>query len=321
MIKDSQDIPSTSGVSDEIQKEIIKDINAVSKKGFLYDRKVGISISNNEDLGALGYSDIHLRDLSIEIVRQLLISGAIIVYGGDLRKEGFTEIFSDLALQYRSMDEPRKFNFVNYFAFPIGSRLTKQNRLDFEKNRSTIVTVPPPEELKIIDDVYIIPDTVEKKYIWAKSLTKMRVQMIDESDARIFVGGKVGDYLGIMPGIIEETFLTIKSQKPVYVSGTMGGAALQVIKGLTGKDFDFISDEYHSNKEYKKFTEYYNGREQEKIDYDEVLKYFSRVGLEGISKINGLSTEENERLFFTPHLSEIIFLIFKGLSNISRGHH
>src|SRR5689334_6625063 len=104
-------IPNTSGSPEEIQQLIIKDLNREPPKGILYDKQIGISISNNEELGQLGFSEIHLRDMTIEIARQLLISGAVIVYGGDLRKEGYTELFSDLSRQYRSINEPRKIHF------------------------------------------------------------------------------------------------------------------------------------------------------------------------------------------------------------------
>ena len=38
--------------------------------------------------------------------------------------------------------------------------------------------------------------------------------------------------------------------------------------------------------------------------------------MERLAKNNGLDINENERLFKTPHTSEIIFLIMKGLMEV-----
>ena len=76
-------------------------------------RKIGVSISDNEDLSLLGYSSVHLRDVMIEIVRYLLINGEQLVYGGDLRAEGYTEIFSEMSCLYNAYEAGN--HFRNYF--------------------------------------------------------------------------------------------------------------------------------------------------------------------------------------------------------------
>ena len=61
------------------------------------------------------------EDLSVELARHLLISGAHLVYGGDLRPGGFTELFKDLTYQYGiyEKDKTLKNYFTNYLAWPI----------------------------------------------------------------------------------------------------------------------------------------------------------------------------------------------------------
>lgn len=308
--------PNVSGTSEEIRQQIIKDIDRVAEKGFLYEKKIGISVSNNEELGRLGYSEIHLRDLTIEIVRQLLISGAIIVYGGDLRKEGYTELFSELSRQYRSKNESRKTHFINYFAFPIYTQITRQHELKFIENRVQIERVAPDDDLKLKSSEYILPNTPENKYIWSKSLTYMRNKMIAATYARIIVGGKTRNYFGKLPGIVEEALIAVQNKKPLYLVGAMGGAAAQVIDALKGRPFTFSNDGYHTSAEYKEFKSFYNSKESDVIDLNSVAGFFADTGVKSISASNGLTVEENERLFRTPHLSEIIYLIFKGLSRI-----
>jgi len=318
---ENSSIPNTSGTPEEIQQLIIKDLNRSSSKGFLYDKQIGISISNNEELGQLGFSDIHLRDTTIEIVRQLLISGAVIVYGGDLRKEGYTELFSDLSRQYRSINEPRKIHFINYFAYPIYCQITQEQESDFNAKRVKPEYVPPPEDLNITSMNYIVPDSSENKYIWSKSLTYMRIRMIEKTNARIIMGGKVNNYLGKLPGVIEEALITIKQQKPLYLIGAMGGATNQVINALKGMPFSFKNDGYHTSNDYIDFKNYYSTKEGEGINLDKEAEFLSNTGVSAIASLNGLTIEENERLFQTPHLSEIIFLIFTGLSRINSNNH
>lgn len=311
--------PDISGVPEEIRKNIVKDIlNKPIVNSLLSNKKVGISVSDNEELNELGFSNIHLRDITIEITRQLLINGAVMVYGGDLRNEGFTEIISELAYQYRSKNEGTKNHFINYFSFPIYHNLKKSHRLEFKKNRTEVVTIAPPSELGRVEEKFIQPDTPENNYIWAKSLTHMRHKMISNSDARIFIGGKTNNYLGKMPGIIEEALIAFQLKKPVYLVGGLGGAAKEIINAIQGIQFSFHQTEFHLDNEYKNFKSYYNEHTpNDPIDLAKVENYFQNICLDNLSELNGLSVEENKRLFTTPHIPEIIFYIFKGLKRVN----
>ena len=45
-------------------------------------------------------------------------------------------------------------------------------------------------ELVETDKKFLPPDTINNKYIWSKSLTKMRYEMIKNCEARICAGGR-----------------------------------------------------------------------------------------------------------------------------------
>ena len=314
----SNSSPNISGVPEQVQENIISDlVQDAASLGSPIKYRVGISVSENEDLGLLGYSSVHLRDLTIEIVRHLLINNASIVYGGDLRKEGYTELFSDLTYQYRSIADAKKILFKNYFAYPIYCLLTRQNELEFKKNKTDIFKVLPPEDLHVDQDTYIAPTTLEAKYIWCCSLSKMRDLMIDNTDARILIGGKCSNYLGKMPGVIEEAKIAVNKNKPLYLIGAFGGATNEVINALQGKGFSYGSNNFHQTFEYEQFKTFYNQKEvNNPISVEADIAFFHELGVTGLSKLNGLTIEENERLFHTPHLSEILFYIFKGLNNL-----
>lgn len=319
-ISDDISAPNTSGVTEEIQKVIVGDLEAVSlhqeNKLLLLNKRIGVSISDHEELGELGFSTIHLRDLIIEIARHLLINGATLIYGGDLRKEGFTSMFSELAFQYRSKRGPKDKCFVNYFAYPIHCLITKQNELEFIKNRTEIKKVPPPEDLKVNDKAYLPPDTIEARLAWARSLTEMRNSMISNSDARILVGGKLSNYLGKLPGIIEEAKITLEQKKPLYLIGALGGASREVINALEGNSFLYPKNSFHQSVEYQDFKNRYYSQYKDEINSDTDAAFFRQFGITGLAEINGLTVEENRRLFETPHLSEMIYYVFKGLKRL-----
>lgn len=308
------DAPDISGVPEEIQKSIISDLDEKKSEASSPLWKVGISVSENEDLGFLGYSNVHLRDLTIEIARHLLINNYILVYGGDLRREGFTEMFSDLAYQYRSIGNQRTFYFENYFAYPIYCSLTRQSEFELKKNKTNIIKVLPPQGLGADANIYLPPSTNENKFVWAKSLTYMRNQMISGTNGRILIGGKCNNYLGKLPGIIEEAKITLLQNKPLYLIGAFGGAAKQVINAVLGQDFSFTDSNFHRSEQYQEFKNYYNGKSEEEINFEEDQLLFSKYGMDRLSENNGLTIDENIRLFHTPHLSEIVYYLFKGLN-------
>lgn len=315
--KESQ--PTIAGVPQEVQKNIVEDLKREKDdvRPARETLKIGVSISDNEDLPGLGYAQIHLKDLMVEIVRCLLINDVITVYGGDLRKEGYTQVFADLAYQYRSIHESKKFYFRNYFAYPIYYQLTRANELDFKKNRAEIFKVDPPEDLGELPQKYLLPDSPENKYSWARSLTKMREVMIGATDGRILVGGKVNNYLGKMPGVVEEAKITLQMDKPLYLVGAFGGSAAGVAAALSGGGLSFAGDAFHAGQNYQDFKAYYNERQPgNMIDPAADAAFFADYGMQRLAKNNGLTVEENQRLFVTPHVNEILYLIFKGFSKI-----
>lgn len=275
-------------------------------------KSIAISISESEELNQLGFSDTHLKDAMIEFAKNLLIQNFKLVYGGDLRNGDYTEIFADLAYQYRLTEQQSP--FINYFSYPIYLNLTKENRLFFKKNRIDTLRIEPSSELDITEKIYLKPDSKEKKYIWAKCLTKMRIEMNEAVQARILFGGKNFNYLGKYPGIIEEAFITLQSKKPVFLIGAFGGATKRMINAILSKGSVIdLNDSFYKDDAHTTFKGYFNQTSQtDKIDYESLNQYFKNLSIEDLN--NGLSQEENKILFTSIHLTEIIFFVLKGLS-------
>ncbi|MBD0255754.1 MAG: hypothetical protein ICV83_08545, partial [Cytophagales bacterium] len=260
-------------------------------------------------------SRIHLRDLTIELVRYLLINRAVIVYGGNLAKEGYTGAFADLAYQYRARADARKIHFENYFPYPIYCQLDEDTELEFQKKRTGIVKVPPPAFLGADPDQYLPPDTEKARVVWAVSLTEMRQRMIAHTHARILVGGKASDYKGRMPGTIEEAKIALEQGKPLYLIGALGGGAREVIDALEGRGFRYPTNAFHQSAGYQAFRQEYQQQTGTGIDPAVDAAYFAGYGVDQLAARNGLTADENRRLFATTHLSEMLYYLFKGLKN------
>ncbi|QYA25595.1 hypothetical protein G3I01_08745 [Gramella sp. MT6] len=303
----------------DLDKFVASDIKETPKEKeiHLFDgKKIAISISDSPEIENLGFSLSHQSNLITELTRFLVIHGSTLVYGGDLRNNGYTRLFSNLVHQYRPSKEVSKLFFKNYFSFPIHLKLTKSDLLEFKKNGVLPVTVDPPKNLAIDKSKFYPPVGNENLYIWAESLSQMREEMQRDTDARIFTGGSISNFKGKIPGVLEESILALKKDIPVYFMGIFGGVTSRIIEGLKGNKPEELTIDWQSsqNEIYKEFVGYYNTKKDEdKIDYEQITNFLSNYTLDRLSKNNGLTIQENERLFSTIHTSEIIFLIMKGL--------
>lgn len=306
----------------DLDKHVADEIKQTSKEKetHLFDGKnVAISISDSPEIENLGFSLAHQKNLITEITRFLIIHGSNLVYGGDLRQNGYTRLFSNLVHQYRPSKEAGKFFFRNYFSFPIHVNLKTTDILEFKKNGVLPVSVEPPSDLDIDKSKFYKPEGNDNLFIWAESLTKMREEMQSNTDARIFAGGSMSNFKGKYPGLLEESILALNNDIPVYFIGIFGGITSRIIEGLKGKKPQELTIEWQSSEKenYKEFISHYNSKKSEdKIDYKLSTEFLNSYTLERLSINNGLSIDENERLFSTVHTSEIIFLIMKGLHKI-----
>jgi len=141
-----------------------------------------------------------------------------------------------------------------------------------------------------------IDDSLKAKYIdiikfqeVSDDLSKMREYMSNIENARIIIGGKLSGYQGKYPGILEEVYYSLKAKKPLYIIGSFGGVAQKIVEFLrTGIEI----------KEWRDFNIY------------ETIKTYHLN--------NGLNKEENEILFYSKDVDEILKTIMIGLKKINR---
>ena len=84
------------------------------------NKKIGISISEyGEDFENIHIHEDELKRFSQELVRHLLVRGNTIIFGGDLRKDGFTEFLLDEASILQNRLPEREFKVENHLAWPL----------------------------------------------------------------------------------------------------------------------------------------------------------------------------------------------------------
>lgn len=309
-----------SGVSDNLSGSINEQVGSDSmkiEKSIFRGKRIAISVSESEELELLGFSENHIKDASIEIARYLFVNGATLLYGGDLRRGGYTDLFSELSYQYKYLFD-KEFRFVNYIPFPDGQKLSDDDKANLLKKQVEAKVLEPPRKFNIPNpDNCDSGNNIEYKFLHAECLTDMRIKMATESDARIVLGGKQKGFSGYFPGIVEETYHSMIAGKPVYFLGGFGGATKSIIDIISGRKPPQLTNDFQFDTKFlNDFRTYAAGKTKVKLDYDFIFDFFREHSLESVSIQNGLTIEENQILFESTNIHELIFLIIKGLQNL-----
>jgi hypothetical protein len=285
--------------------------------------RIGLSISDSSDLPMRGFGPAHLRDAAAEFARFLLAAGATLAYGGDLRQGGFTEVLFELLTAYRAISGEAVDAIQSYLAWPIHLDLDVAQRARL-KNTARFHPIPPPADLGIdatgiASAKQVPPTTPENRVAWARSLTAMRERMNAEIHARLLLGGQARG-LGKYPGLAEEALLALRASKPVYLIGAFGGCAEAVIEALRGNKPAALTLDYQGAETLPGAAiALYNSQVPpggEPIDYTALTAEFEKFGIAGLN--NGLDAEENELLFTTMNLPEMIALVLRGLGRLGQ---
>lgn len=288
----------------------------------LQGKYIGISISepSEEELISIGQSRDHLIQLSQDIARQLLTRGATLIYGGDLRENGFTEFIFNEAHALRARLQSKNIHLINYIAWPIYKNDTVDVAMWKAKYKDIVMMekIEPPANIKDLipnEDTFLPPINSQNLFVWSRCLTKMRNEMIEKCDVRICAGGKLSGYKGRIPGVLEEIILAIEKKRPLFLLGGFGGVTASVCKYLQNNTIPLeltLDWQIQNNSGYKELLDFYSSREGNySPDYSSLMKSLKIENLK-----NGLSLEDNYSLFKTPFIDEAVHLILKGLKSV-----
>lgn len=297
------------------------DDNSEEKKNL----RIGLSIS---DYPADGYETQHqdldeLKRFSQSLTRHLLARQHTLIYGGDLREDGFTQFILDEATILRDRLQTEQLFVENHLAWPL--HIKKDNM----KWYADYCTVVQPVRAEIPDDVqglipnsdvFLPPNCPANKYIWSRCLTEMRETSINSSDIRIFAGGKCTNYLGKMPGVLEEFVIAIQQQKPIFLVGGLGGLTQKLCQSIINKNVaDEFTEEWQvsHNEAYNELQEIAL-KNQHHADYQNIKSVIENISMAELAQRVGLTLEEYEKLTSTPFIDECVHLILKGVKQMQK---
>lgn len=293
---------------------------------------IALSVSEAEDLARYGLRKPHLDSILLELSRYLLLAGIRLAYGGHLRADGYTVRLANLLrepiieqLRGEAPDDTAlAAELITYIPWPTPINVEDEAKLG---PLVEIRRCERPDDLNetldpafVAQPIYEFPvDNPVHRFGWSRGLTQMRERQTAEVDARIIVGGRIGQagevYKGRMPGVLEETLLSIKAELPIYLVGAFGGCARLIIDTLEGIPRKELSWEYQNKVPYSdELRKMYQERGQVWDEYEQISEYIKEHGYTGLN--NGLTDDENRELAATRSTNRIVELIFLGLTRI-----
>lgn len=298
-----------------------------------------ISISESDDIDKYGLSIHQFKNIFDEICLFLFVAGYKVAYGGVLSgiktNNNFTQKLLDNARTY--FDLAQDFgnsvsdgSILNIVPWPLWLNYEDEEEWSaFFCKTGDCYKVPAPDGF---ENIFIKEDMVNKaqynlaltsavkKYAWSFAMTKMRKTSIDLTKARIVIGGRLEGYSGLVSGMLEETYLSIKSKQPVYIIGGFGGVAGLISDLLLQIDRQEVSNSWVKEHIlfYDETIAKYKETNTEFISSQEMANFIKESGKLGLDKVlnNGLTHDENLFLLSAQQSNSIISLIYKGLKEI-----
>jgi hypothetical protein len=278
---------------------------------------IGISVSSAESWTSLGLIAQHQDDYVIDIARELILLGARLLWGGDLRPDGLGARLELLVQAYHQADHAPQDHIACYLAWPIHNNVPATD-LQARRAFADVKCLPNPTTA----DVH--PDPLS-----AICFSLMRRQLAGDSQARILLGGKLSGYMGRYPGIAEEALETIRSGAPLYIIGGFGGASRAVYDAIADPGSSTALDigwrERSMNSSIQETNSAYDALAQAlgldlRVDHPAMIRCFGKFGLGGLSERNRLNADENARLACSQDIHEIIALLVRGLTRLASTH-
>ncbi len=257
---------------------------------------IGISISGGEDLARHGLTKQDINHVTVELCRRLVALGAQIVLGHQWRPRGIMEAVARFAQVYQSeTPDPIIHNFL---AWPDRAALSETDR----RQLRDLVAIHEEKTAPVAENI-------DQRTF---ALRDMRRRMTDANHARLCLSGRVREKAlprpGFVPGVIEESALTLIERKPLYMSRMMGGATARLIDVLQRKTTVAKAFPHEMPSQYRDRFESLERSELASwcgLTYPELDELFDAQNLDTIVQLTsrGLLQRRSELLRQTAHLT------------------
>jgi hypothetical protein len=336
---------------------------ALTKQSRPLDRSVlALSLGDSSQLAGLGYLSQHLDEAIIYLLRPLLRLGMDLLFAGPPPKEdnvrspakrNMTLTLMDLLNDERSADEinlngcgyasahPRSSRLYNPTAWPPSDWITTEDEAAWINTCSILRVLPKDAGLseRLPDKKDELPRYLASQAIVLSHVRQLLARGFDcpvpgdlERQVRpaafVFLGGKMAEFYGRMPGIMEEFLRAAQQKLPIYLLGGFGGAAGAIAEALTtnGEKPPSFTTSYYDNPRtpnYQTLLEEFDkmsapefpGPEQAFGELWEIVRIGRQDGLRALF-LNGLDDQENLKLITTTDTLEAVHLAWQGLSRL-----
>lgn len=297
-----------------------------------------VSISESDDVRKYGLSKEHFDTLTDEVHLYMLLAGLKIAYGGALkgdfsRASNFTLRLFELVLAYSKLAEgvnapPLDQAILNVAPWPLWLGYGDSEWRLFAGNVAKYEQGPRPDLLWSDDEVFpstgggrqLGSNTPQRRYAWARGLTAMRNSITAQSQARLVIGGKLTGFAGLVPGVVEEAWMSSVEKQPLYVVGGFGGAARAVSDQLLGIERDEFDDAWSVEhiQDYETALEFYAQDGEKFVSIMQMGKDMAACNQAGLaaSLNNGLDETENRELIACTDPQRIAWLVLAGLGRL-----
>ena len=287
--------------------------------------RVGISISESDDLEARGFTPSAMNRLTVRLNEALLSAGATVVFGHDWREDGVMDAVCRSALWssgYPESDAPPP--ILNLLPWPDDTRVDHEVLLRLHQIID-IRSAGLPEDLER-EAPRAVGNRELRRYLRSRGLTHLRRRLTEECTARICLGGRESGYQGRYPGLLEEALLAFGARQPVYLVGLLGGVAehlgraiLELPSSRARKETSPTSSEEAGKSLEDLYREHGQGEQSSVEHSDDTLFELGRAwevaGDLGRKRLGGnrLDRDENCRLVESRSEEEVIILVLRGL--------
>ena len=296
--------------------------------GILDGARIGISISNPDDdeLTDYGIGVRHLVELLQSVSMQLMLRGATLIYGGDLRKKdeyGFTEYLLDEACSLQEYFHGKIKKVENHLAWPLS--LGREELWRWKSEYRSVIEPVPYEISKRIPSCweldpasFLIPKEPKDFAAWSICLTEMREASIAKSCVRICAGGRTHGYKGMMPGVLEEILIAIRKKVPLLLIGGFGGIVGSVVRLLMEGDVDeCLTYEWQvrNTKGYEDTLKTLEGVDVA-VNYREIISEIRHITIEELASRVNLSVDEYKQLMQMPFVDDVVMKVIQVMKGL-----